>query len=213
MNGDTATAAKWTGAYRIVSALLAAVALGWQAHLITAAGRGLGNFFSFFTIQSNIVGIVVFGWGGVALLTGRAAVPDLLRGAAVVYLAITGVVYALLLSGLPGQEVAWVNTVVHQIMPIVFVLDWLIAPPRAPLPLRRVWVWLVFPLLYLVYTLARGPLVDWYPYPFLDPRPHGYRPVVVAVVGVAIGFVVATLLVWWVGGRSGRRVQSPTALR
>jgi hypothetical protein len=124
------------------------------------------------------------------------------------------VVYALLLSGLPGQEVGWVNAVVHQVMPIVLVLDWLIAPPSAALPLRRVWSWLVFPLLYLVYTLVRGSFADWYPYPFLDPREHGYGHVVLGAVGVAVGFVVATLLVWWAGGALGRRragFQSATA--
>jgi hypothetical protein len=196
--------------YRIVFAVLAAVAVGWQAHLVVADGRSLVNFFSYFTIESNIVGIVVFAWGALVL---RGA-PDLLRGAAVVYLAITGVVYALLLSGLPGQEVGWVNTVVHKVMPIVLVLDWLIAPPTSALPLRRVWSWLVFPLLYLVYTLIRGPFAHWYPYPFLDPREHGYGHVVVGAVGVAVGFVVATLLVWWSGNALGRRrtgAQSATA--
>src|ERR1700759_5366780 len=71
--------------YRIVFALLAAVAVGWQGHLVVADGRSLLNFFSYFTIESNIVGIVVFAWGGVVL---RGA-PALLRGAAVVYLVIT----------------------------------------------------------------------------------------------------------------------------
>jgi hypothetical protein len=194
------------GGYRLVFAVLAAVAVGWQAHVVTAGGNGLANFFSFFTIESNIVGIVVFTWGGVAALTGRRPAPDLLRGATVVYLVITGVVYTVLLAGIEGQGTTpWVNSVVHQVMPIVLLLDWLIAPPRTSLPLPRVWWWLVFPLVYLVYTLVRGPFAHWYPYPFLDPRPHGYGHVVVGSVGVAVGFVLATLLVRWVGLALGRR--------
>ncbi|HEX5406566.1 MAG TPA: Pr6Pr family membrane protein [Pseudonocardiaceae bacterium] len=194
------------GGYRVAFAALAAVAIGWQAHQVTVAGNGLGNFFSFFTIESNILGVIVFGWGGLALLAGRRGVPDVVRGAAVVYLAITGVVYALLLAGIEGQDTAsWVNTVVHQVMPIVAVLDWLLAPPRTALPLPRVWWWLVFPLLYLAYTLIRGPFAHWYPYPFLDPRPHGYGHVVVGAVGIAVGFVVATLLVRWAGEALRRR--------
>jgi hypothetical protein len=196
------------GGYRVLFAALAAVALGWQAHVTTAAGNGLANYFSFFTIESNILGVIVFAWGGVAALAGRSGVPDLLRGAVVVYLAITGVVYAVLLAGIEGQDtVPWVNTVVHQVMPIVLVLDWLLAPPSTPLPLPRVWWWLVFPLLYLAYTLVRGPFAHWYPYPFLDPRPHGYGHVVVGSVGVAVGFVLATLPVRWVGLALGRRTR------
>jgi hypothetical protein len=53
-----------------------------------------------------------------------------------------------------------VNTVVHQVMPVVIVLDWLFVPPVRPLPVRRVLWWLVFPLLYLAYTMIRGPLAD-----------------------------------------------------
>lgn len=191
--------------YRIAFAVLAAVAIGWQAHLVVVQGRGLDNFFSYFTIESNILGVLVLAWGGLS-----RRVPGQVRGAVVVYLAITGVVYAVLLAGLPGQHIEpWVNTVVHQVMPIVVVLDWLIAPPRTRLP--QVWWWLVFPLLYLAYTLVRGAFTDWYPYPFLDPRPHGYGQVVIGAVGIAVGFVLATLVVRWVGTALGRRVSQEAA--
>jgi hypothetical protein len=198
------------GVYRIVFGLLALVALVFAGHRAATGPGGLGNFFSYFTIESNILGAVVLCWGGVAALTGRAGVSDMYRGAVVVYLAITGVVYAVLLAGLAGQNIdAWVNDVVHRIMPVVVVLDWLIAPPRTALPLGRVWSWLVFPLLYLAYTLVRGPVVDWYPYPFLDPHPRGYSHVVVGGLGVAVAFVVVTLLVRWVGVALGNRHTEP----
>ena len=73
-------------AYRIGFAALAAVALGWQAHLVVAQGRRLADFFSFFTIESNILGVVLFVWGGVLLMIGRPGPPEALRGAVVVYL-------------------------------------------------------------------------------------------------------------------------------
>lgn len=199
-------AGRWlAGGYRIVFAVLAAIALGWQAHQAATQG-GLGNFFSYFTIESNILGVVVLGWGGLASLLGWPAVPEPLRGASVVYLVITGVVYALLLAGLSGGAEGWVNTVVHRIMPVVLVVDWLVAAPAPPPRLPRVWWWLVFPLVFCAYTLVRGPLVDWYPYPFLDPRPHGYGHVVLGVVGIAAGFLVAMLLVWWSGSALSRRL-------
>jgi uncharacterized membrane protein len=41
--------------------------------------------------------------------------------------------------------------------------------------------------------MIRGPIVDWYPYPFLDPRGNGYGFVAIMSLFVA---VVALLLVW-----------------
>ncbi len=34
-------------------------------------------------------------------------------------------------------------------------------------------MWLIFPVVYVVYSLIRGPVADWYPYPFLDPNLDG----------------------------------------
>jgi hypothetical protein len=197
--------ARVVGVCRVALALLATVALVPTGVHAPRRG-GLVDFFSYFTIESNILGVIVFCWGGVALLLGWRPVSDALRGAVVVYLAITGAVYALLLAGLPGQGIdPWVNTIVHQVMPIVVVLDWLITPPRTAPPWARVWAWLVFPLLYLAYTLLRGPFAHWYPYPFLDPRPQGYSHVVLGAVGVAVGFVVVSLLVRWAGAALSTR--------
>jgi hypothetical protein len=198
-------AGRWLGGCRIGFAAAAAIALGWQANQ-SATQDGLANYFSFFTIESNIVGTVVLAWGGFALLAGWRAVPDVVRGAAVVYLVITGVVYAVLLAGLSGGAEGWVNTVVHRVMPVVLVLDWLVAPPARPPRLPQVWWWLAFPLVFCAYTLVRGPFVAWYPYPFLDRRPHGYGQVAVGAVGIAVGFVVTTFLVWWSGSALSRRL-------
>ena len=51
-------------------------------------------------------------------------------------------------------------------------------------PVRRIGFrtalpWLGVPLVYVAYSLLRGPLVDWYPYPFLDPADGGYGRVAV----------------------------------
>ena len=62
-----------------------------------------------------------------------------------------------------------------------------------PLSLRQGLVFLAYPIAYLAYCLIRGPIVDWYPYPFLDPRTNGYGFVAIMSVFVA---VVALLLVW-----------------
>ena len=82
-------------------------------------------------------------------------------------------------------------------MPIVLVVDWLLDPPSANLTYRQGLLWLIYPLVWIVYTLIRGALVGLYPYPFLDPDNGGYGSV--AVYSVAILFLmvlVSAATVW-----------------
>ena len=57
-----------------------------------------------------------------------------------------------------------------------------------------------FPLLYLAYVLIRGAVVDWYPYPFLNPaRVGGYGGVALHALGIAALFVVGGWLLFKLG--------------
>ena len=77
------------------------------------------------------------------------------------------------------------------------IIDWLIDLPQFRIRVGSAMVGLIFPTADLAYSLIRGPLVDWYPYPFLDPGPSGYLPVIVTSVGIAIGGLLLALLVSW----------------
>lgn len=186
------------------AAMAIAIIAAIVAQLSTSSSRGIlntGNFFSYFTIQSNLLGAAVLGYGAIfpALVSRRW---DLVRGAATTYLFTTGVVFALLLSNLAAQvgtTTPWVNTVLHQIAPVVIFVDWLIRPPRHRVDLPAAWGWLIYPILWLIYTLIRGGIVDWYPYPFVDPRPEGWGHVVRACIAVAIGIIGFMLIVVWAG--------------
>ena len=115
---------------------------------------------------------------------------DLLRGAAVVYLVVTFVVVILFLSGEDLQvAVPWVDFIVHKLVPVYLVIDWLIDPPSTRLTGRQTMAWLVFPLIWVAVTLVRGAVDGWYPYPFLDPAHGGYASVAVYVVGIFVGFL------------------------
>ena len=157
------------------------------------------NFFSFFTVESNIIAVVSLFVSG--LYSWRGTQPrwvHYLRGAATIYMTVTGITYSLLLRNVEvDTAVPWVNLVLHYVIPIVMIVDWLIDLPEFRIRVGRAMVWLIFPVAYLAYSLLRGPLVDWYPYPFLDPRPEGYLPVIVTSVGIAIGGLLFALLVSW----------------
>lgn len=181
----------------IVAQLERSISL-WPKAGITVA-FGITNFFSFFTIESNVATVVVLLIGAIITFTGRRDPHWYLvfRVIVVTYMVVTGVVYNLLLRGveLPqGQTVEWSNEVLHVVACVYLLLDWLFAPGRAPLEWKRLRAIVIFPIIWVIYTLVRAPLtVDlnkghaWYPYPFLNPSlaHEGYFSVVFYVVLIA----------------------------
>jgi len=137
------------------------------------------------------------------------------RGAVTLYIAITGVVFALLLSGLQEQldtHVGWVDFTVHKLMPIVVVADWLLEPARHRLPVWTAAVWLTYPLAWFAYTLTRGPSASWYPYPFVDVASHGYGRVLLNAAIFTLCFAGAAFALVLVGNWRAD-VGVPTASR
>ena len=189
---------RWVRALRLVFAAVALLAIIVQARQSFANGFPPANFFSFFTIQSNLFAVAVLFWTVAARGASQPSVRrDLVRGAAVLYLSITGVVYGVLLAGYQQElqtTIPWVDTVLHKIIPLVMLMDWLIEPPAHRLSFRRAFVWLAYPVVYVTYSLLRGPLVGWYPYPFLNPaQPGGYA----AVAAYSVGIAAFSLLLTW----------------
>ncbi len=188
---------------RIGFGLLVLVALVAQVSVL--ADQGVFNatrFFAFFTVLSNLFAAAVLLEGGRRQLVGAAPVPDMVRGASVVYMTVTYLVFAVLLSDLQEQlqtNVVWVDTVLHRLMPVVVLADWLIDPPRRPIAFRPALIWLAYPLIWTAFTLIRGPLDGWYPYPFLDPGNGGYGTVALYAVAILIGFLMVTWAVAAVG--------------
>jgi len=178
-------------------ALLAQLAIG-----MSRADLTVGNFFSFFTILSNTAAVVMLVL--LAARPGRTADKgfSIFRGAVTVYMSVTGLVYATLL-GPTGIDVGltepWVNWSLHVIGPLVIAADWVAHRPGIRMAHTALLIWLGFPAAYLVYTLVRGVIVDWYPYPFLDPaETGGYGGVAVwsgVVLVVILGFGYGYL--WW----------------
>lgn len=180
---------------RLALGLLPLVAIGRQLVIHVQAGFSVLNFFSYFTNLSNLFAALVLLAGAVWAATARApsARQDLLRYAAVVNMTIVGIVFAVLLRDVDlGALLPWVNTIVHSIMPVAVVLEWLLAPPATRLGARHLLVCQVFPFAYLIYVLLRGAATGWYPYPFLDPaHVGGYAGVVPYAIGIAVAFFVA----------------------
>jgi hypothetical protein len=193
------------------------LSLGYWADKGADAAMHTMHFFSFFTIDSNLLSVVALLIGAGLLLFRKEPNPpayNLFLAAVVTYMITTGVVYNLLLRGveLPqGSTLAWSNEVLHVIAPLWLLADWLLAPGRAPIASSQLWKILVFPVVWCVYTLVRGPLVAdtvygnpyWYPYPFLNPNnlENGYVGVAFYIILITIVIGAAAAGVLWVSRR------------
>ena len=199
------------GALAVVAAIVGQLIVSldfWTATEVRDISTSVTNFFSFFTIQANVASAVTLAIGAVLLLRGGADAVDprwygVLRACVTTYMVTTGVVYNLLLRGveLPqGSTLGWSNEVLHVVIPIVLLVDWLFAPGRRRLGWGVVGIIVIYPIVWIVYTLIRGPFIfndltqamGWYPYPFLNPLGEGgYGTVVLysAIIAVLIGAV------------------------
>jgi len=192
---------------RGATALVAIVAIIVQAKTLADAGKlDVVNFFSYFTIQSNLIGIAVLLVMAIQTSRHRPAALEGLRGAATVYLTVTFIVVIALLQNVDvGLQLAWVDAVLHKLTPVVIVADWVIDPPLVPIPWRRSLTWLAYPLVWLGYTVIRGAIVGWYPYPFLDPANGGYGQVAVTSVVILVAGAAICVFYAWLGSRLGAR--------
>ncbi|MFF2272013.1 Pr6Pr family membrane protein [Agromyces sp. NPDC058136] len=175
------------------------------------------NFFSFFTILSNAVAAVVL-LVGAGYAFRRASDPplfDLVRASATTYMATTLVVYNLLLRGISLDQATtlpWSNEILHVWAPLYLVVDWLFAPGRGRIDWNRFWWIAVFPIVWVVYTMIRGAIVGWYPYPFLNPEVSpgvGYGGVAVYVIAIAAFILLVGAGVVGVSRLGGRRAGEP----
>jgi hypothetical protein len=169
-----------------------------------------GEYFTYFTILSTMLAIVVTAMGGVMAL--RLPVDTVgytvARMSVVSYAVVTAVVYNVLLRGIPDEGFIvspWPGEIMHVWIPIVLVLDWLLSPGRPALRWTGLRIVVIFPLVWLAFTLVRGALTGWYPYPFLEPD-TGWLSVsmyILAIAAVIVG--LASLAIGYSRALAGSR--------
>jgi hypothetical protein len=192
----TTPARRTVGILRLAAACLVFAAIVTQiVDQLTAGVFVPAEYFSYFTVQSSMMNVVVLGTGGYLALRYRTdtTLYTGVRMATVTYAVVTGVVYNLLLRGLPPTGyvgIQWPNEVEHVWIPLYILIDWLFATGRARLAWTWIWAAIAFPLVWCAFTLVRGTATGWFPYPFINPNePAGVVGVVGYIVGIA-SFIV-----------------------
>ena len=195
--------------FRLVFAAAALGAITFQLFTVQIPnGHSVLNFFSYFTNLSNILISIVFIVTAVRLITNRNSPTTrdtAIRGGVVVYIAFVGIVFNTLLADVDlGDLNPVVNFILHFLLPIVGVIDWIVWPPKNRLPFSVIWLWMIFPAVYSIYTLVRGAVIGFYPYPFFNPSASGgYGGVALYCLAMLVGFFVLSLAVWFLGNWRG----------
>lgn len=207
---------------RVATALAIAAAVSAQLQFLADEGAlRTANFFSFFTIQSNLLAVLLLLGLELGAGTPLGRFARWARGGVTLYMTMTGAIYAVLLAPVAADvstQLDWVDTVVHVVAPVVVLVDWLVGPVAPGPTWRSALRWLVFPVVWFGYTVVRGLIVDWYPYPFIDPRDEvehaaGSWPAVAvasAVLSVAVAALAQALA--WVANRRRAAVGAPVAV-
>ena len=189
---------------RIFAALLAAITwfallLQFYLSLRTSIQRGgdvlfgVSMYFAFFTVLTNLIVAIVLTFVAIASPSrfGRFCTSVETIAGVAVNITLVGLTYNLLLRNVwnpQGWQLA-ADILLHQIVPIVFVVfAWSYARGRSPSFLSRI-RWAIWPIVYFVYAMVRGAITNFYPYPFIDVTAIGYARVIENSIGIVVAYV------------------------
>ncbi len=158
---------------------------------------------SYFTVQSNIL-VVLF-------IVYAMLVPQITRfrttarGSVLLYIAVTGLVFHIVL--VPNYPeffaggVTFRHHLTHTIAPLGFFLDWLLFDGGGLIKAGDIKYWLIYPFLYWLFSTARGLAVGAYPYFFMDLNLLSPGTVLFWFLALSAFFVLLGLLIVFVDTR------------
>ena len=188
-----------------IIAITAWFALILQLYLMLVKAPSIGisaintiiNFLSFFTILSNLLVAISLSFSLLSPSSGFGKFFSSVntQSAIALYIFVVGIVYNLVLRDL-WAPTGWqlvADNLLHVIVPLLYVLFWGSFNPKRKLQWKNILPWLIFPAIYLIYSLIRGSIVGWYPYPFVDAAKLGYGKVAINSFLVVIAFIIIGL--------------------
>lgn len=200
--------------------------LGFKLLCLIVSGWGLsyyvlqGNWasFNYYTVLSNLVCFLYFLGASIHSIRLLAAGMDVspwhlrLEGAVVFCITVTFLIYHFMLRPesftMGGDNSGFWNTrnmIVHYAVPLLTLLDWLLFCPKG---VWRKWdplKWLIIPLAYFAYILARAPLAgniggtsSPYPYFFINVDKLGWGGVFANAAWIALAMAVLAYAIYFI---------------
>lgn len=184
----------------LIGAVIGWVAVITQLYLmisnrVVSIPETLLRFFSFFTIDTNILAALCFSF---ILLRSNSGVGRFFTKATTItaitiYITIVGIVYNVILRSAwqPEGLQKIVDELLHVVIPALFILFWLIFIPIEQLKWKNAFSWLIYPGVYMAYAIIHGAITKFYPYPFVDVNQLGYNK---ALLNAALVLLIILLL-------------------
>ena len=155
---------------------------------------------AYFTILTNgLVAVAMFAAAQGRALSGRVA------GGVLLSILMVGIIYYVILARLwdPQGLAYWADQGLHTAVPLATLGWWLAFAPKDA-RLRDLPFWLIWPLVYCLYSLIRGAMTGFWPYPFIDLPALGPLRLSLNIAGLVVAFGLLGLVI--VGlGRGMRR--------
>ena len=162
------------------------------------------RFFSFFTILTNILVAVYF----TIKALGRDQLDKAgLLTAITVYITIVGLVYQVLLRHIwqPTGLQMVVDELLHSVNPLLVISYWYLFEKKFFVHYKEVFKWMIYPVIYLLYILARGSFSGFYPYPFINVSEIGISQTLLNGLFLLLFFYAVSVLFIFIGRMLSKR--------
>jgi hypothetical protein len=170
-------------------------------------GRSTLRFFSYFTIQANILVVLMLMAFALRPKIEEWAVHPFERSAIASYIVVVALVYVTTLRELwSPQGAQWLaDVLLHYVMPLAYLAFWLVVMRKAGLRWYDPLLWLIYPVFYLGFVLVHGRFTGFFPYPFIDVGKLGYGTMMLNAIGIAAAFVASGYVILVVSRLLARR--------
>jgi len=154
-------------------------------------------YWTYFTHLTNLWLLLTY----VALLTGWRWLSLLARpvvaGSAAAFILLVMIYYHVMLAPFFQLEgaVQIASYLLHYVTPIIFLVWWTLFAPHGTLRLASLPAMIVPGVIYIAWVLARGAVVNEYPYDILDAGKNGYGGVAIGVLVLLVAVSVFGLIV------------------
>lgn len=201
---------------RLFSGLIASC--GWVAVVVQFSlmmgnhvepvGETVVRFFSYFTILTNI--LVAYCFTALAFRSRALGAHFFSRTTVLTsvtaYIVFVAIVYHTLLRQIwdPKGLQLIVDQLLHSAVPLLCLLFWFIFVAKGDLHWKNALPWLIYPIFYLFYVMARGALTNEYPYPFINAADLGWVKAAWNSFALLVAFLFLSLLLVAISKASSR---------
>ncbi len=171
-------------------------------------------FFTFFTILTNIMLVLVYlsdlvpwrwlGWWRSPVTRGMMA------GAIALVMGFYHFVLAA--TWKPEGLFLLADVLLHYVTPVLYILWWLLLQPKGSLRFGHIGWMLLPPVLWLAWTMLRGAVVNEYPYPILEAHVLGYPQVSLNIAFMLVLLAGIFAVVVALDQALGRSARNPPVL-